>query len=255
MTITVTHWTNRLGNNIIQVLNAVAIGLHLKDNIKLPKHPYFKYETLHLYPTSRRINMDGDFFNIDKYKQNNRLNINIGNLKRILQHLFKYTIPKSDTYSEKDLIIHIRSGDIFGPEPHPIYAQPPLDFYKKVIESNDYTRIILVAEDKGNPCVDALLNLYEDRTEYKQQSLEEDIEIILNAKHIVSSFGTFIPTLSVMSNNMLKVYTMFGFNEYKATPSIQLVYYDYKDYRNSILPWKNTEEQRKIMLEYVKPSS
>ena len=78
-------------------------------------------------------------------------------------------LPKINT-DINDLYIHIRSGDIFlnrNPEYASDYAQPPLCFYERIIKENNFNKIYIISQDRGNPVIDKLINenvreLYED---------------------------------------------------------------------------------------------
>ena len=59
------NWSGRLGNNIIQVLNAILIALYYKYNIILPRHRYFNIKYLIL---NDKIKIrDGKITNKDKF--------------------------------------------------------------------------------------------------------------------------------------------------------------------------------------------
>ena len=82
-------------------------------------------------------------------------------------------IPKLDI---NDVVIHIRGGDIFTTCIHPLYIPLPLSYYIKQINKHKYRKIIIVSEDKLNPVVNKLLELY-DNSCHSINSLEDDIKI------------------------------------------------------------------------------
>ena len=59
---------------------------------------------------------------------------------------------KKISINHNDLYIYIRSGDIFI-KPHHKYKQPPLCFYKKVLDNYTFKNIYLIAENKSNPVI------------------------------------------------------------------------------------------------------
>ena len=64
------------------------------------------------------------------------------------------------------LHLHIRSGDIFAAtSPNPWYVPPPLSYYKLAIRHfrrlHPNPKIILVIEDRRNPCIDRLCDSLE----------------------------------------------------------------------------------------------
>ena len=147
-----------------------------------------------------------------------------------------------------DLVIHIRSGDIFrGTGAHIGYLSPPLSYFKNIIEQNNYDNIYLVAEDTVNPCINRLLELY-PRIIFKIQTLEQDIKLILAATNIVISIGTFIPELLNLSNNIKNIYRPSYV--YCNKPDCKIHITDLNEYKKSMLPWKNTPKQHEIMVNY-----
>ena len=147
-----------------------------------------------------------------------------------------------------DLVIHIRSGDIFESFPHPKYLPPPLSYYINIIEQNkNYKNIYLVAEDLLNPCTNELLKIY-PKINFKLQSLKEDIMLIFSASNIVISYGTFIPQLIYLSKNVKNIYCPSYYNTVLTNCITHIT--ELKKYYTLMIPWKNTAEQNKIMLEY-----
>lgn len=60
-------------------------------------------------------------------------------------------------FDESSLVIHVRGGDVFkSGEVHSGYAQPPLVFYRDIINSRSWGRVYVVSglgELSRNPCV------------------------------------------------------------------------------------------------------
>jgi hypothetical protein len=110
-------------------------------------------------------------------------------------------IPLPDEQHPADeLTIHIRSGDIFDCD-HPVtygYRQPPLSYYQlvigRMIEAGRISRVRLVFEDRGNPCVDELerwLEAHEIPYRINCGSLASDMSALIDAPHLVFGHGTF----------------------------------------------------------------
>lgn len=131
--------------------------------------------------------------------------------------LRKYILPnfnyENKPYDDTSLVIHIRSGDIMKGGCHGFYVQPPFSFYKKVIEENSYSNIIIVTEpDKQNPAIELLQNSYSNVT-IQCTNLYEDVSSILNAKNLIcNSHGTFGHMLSLMSPNIKNLYMPYYLN-------------------------------------------
>ena len=113
------------------------------------------------------------------------------------------------------LYIHIRSGDIFIKNINPNYSQPPLCFYQKIINENNFTNIFLLSNGHENPCVDTLLKLYQN-IKFIHGSVEEAVSIIINIYNLVISFSTFILSLINLNDNLHNLY-IYNIIDYKIT--------------------------------------
>jgi hypothetical protein len=243
---------NRLGNFIIQIKHAIYMGLFYKYNIILPKHSFFNttYLVINKKITlkDKKITNKHNFFykykikNIDKtlFDQNK------DEVITIMKKIFVYNnIPP---LGNNDLVIHIRSGDIFKKNPHKKYLTPPLSYYTNIIEKNSYDNIYLISEDKLNPCINRLLELF-PKIIFNLQSLKKDIKIILGANNLVMSYGTFIPQLLNFSSNIKNIYRpSYAKFIIKHTGTVHIT--DLKEYYTLMIPWKNTPAQQNIMLNY-----
>ena len=234
------QWYGRLGNNIVQICNIIDIALTYKHkvcfkvkhklfNLKIITDFFSKYNNNAIITAPKGAN---HFFTrgnlpypIDIYKKNHEEKINLLKKSFLIKNINKLNID--------ELVVHIRSGDVFN-EGGNAYIPPPLSYYIKGIDKHKYKKIILVCEDKKNPVVDKLLSLYKNAI-YNKNSLEQDIKLILGATNIIWSVGTFVPSLLLMSNNIKYTYNNKRYNN---------------DYLKIMKPWKNTKEQRDYMLTY-----
>jgi hypothetical protein len=238
------EWYGRLGNNILQLSHAMAIAIAHKHNIKfnVKNHLFFDIIVINNY--------------FDKYNNNNEVitdkyNYYYTDRNAILQKVYTenidernqilkkaFLIKNINKLNENDLVIHIRSGDIFSSTPHPMYVPPPLSYYVKEINKFNYEKIHIICEDTLNPVVNELLKLYKNSS-YEKNSLEKDIRIILGTKNILYSVGTFIPALLMLSDNIKYIHSPFKDLEK-----------DNQEYYKIMCPWKNTSKQRDFILSY-----
>lgn len=232
----------RLGNNIIQLSNIIDIAIAYKHNVKLNvKIKFFDVSIIEEYFK----NYNNDQKIIDKvsyFFYKNRLPFpeeifvkNIEERNKILQKAL--LIKDINKLPINDLVIHIRSGDIFSRHPHTGYVPPPLSYYIKELNNNKYEKIHIVCEDKKNPVVNKLLGLYKNAI-HNKNTLEKDIRLILGASNIMCSVGSFIPSLLLLSNNINFIHTPFKDKKEK------------QDYYKIMHPWKNTIRQRDYILTY-----
>jgi len=237
-------WHGRLGNNIIQLKNAIELAVSKNYNVIVPRHKYFSKMYICLNKqigiNSKRISDPNNYFYTSDLP-----NIDQNRVLQILRGCF--TIKDVKAIDAEDLVIHIRSGDIFDKDPHPGYIMPPLSYYLDIIRANTFKNIYLLAEDRKNPCINALLELYPS-IQFQLQPLEKDIWLILGAMNVVSSYGTMIDSLLLFSDNIKRVYRPSYSAILFKLESVQYIITDLDEYKESMSPWRNTAEQREMIL-------
>lgn len=246
----------KIGNFIVQLSNAIKIAMFYNYNVIVPDHPYINTTYIVINNNvnlhNEKITDPNDFFYTNKIKNIDikLFKMNIEKTCEILKNSFN--IKNEISLDDNDLLIHIRSSDIFGVNPHPAYLTPPLSYYVNIINKNNFNEIYLIAEDRINPCINKLLELY-PKIKFKIQSLEEDVKLILGAKNVVMGFGTFIPSLLLVSDNIKKLYKPSYMNNDELdilNRIIKVFNIELSVYKTRMTPWKNTLEQRKFMLTY-----
>lgn len=241
--LTLSKWYGRLGNNIIQIKNILHIALYYNCRVNIkPKHKYFDINIINKYFSKNKgkIRINNNFFHKNKIKNidNEVYTQNYENVRELLNKSFllksKLNINKLDI---NDIVIHIRSGDVFSKNPHPRYIPPPLSYYINILDNNNFKRKILICEDKKNPVVTRLLDKYPEM-EYRTNKLEDDIKIILATRNIIYSVGTFIPSLLNFSDNIINSY------------SPEMYKKELENYYLKNKPWRNNTAQKKLLLTY-----
>jgi hypothetical protein len=267
--IKIARWFGRLGNNIRQIFNAIQISFYYSCNISIPNHPFFDTslvsrlvtnsydsEFVDLQKQLSDNELKGDFFSVAKFDKR-VFECNIQQTALILKKSFK--IREDETYDlgENHVVLHIRGGDICsGTNIHGGYITPPIYYYKTILDSNNYKRIILISEDRLNPTVDKLLKLY-PKIEFKIQSLKEDIKLLLSSKNVIMSYGTFVPSLLIVSNRIKKLYKPSYAESSKkgitllTTLGIEVQNFELSDYFNKQGKWKNSKLQRDLLINYL----
>ena len=127
---------------------------------------------------------------------------------QIRLNLIKYEIKKNLPQVEinpNDLYIHIRSGDIFRKGHHPEYAQPPLCFYKNIINNFNFTKITIIAENKNNPVIGKMLEQFPNII-YKPNSLSIDMAYLSNSYNLVASISSLLLVLVKFNDNLKKIF-------------------------------------------------
>lgn len=197
-------WYGRLGNNIIQIKHAIQIALYCGyDGIVFPRHMYFKTCVINMSDNMDNVIDEyiyGDdcnqFYNDDQvgYVNPKCFSMNYERVREILLDIFVVDYAKLEPLEDNALVIHIRSGDAINVI-HPQYVIPPMSYYTKEIESGKYGKIYIMAEDKLNPCIEKLCNMYSNVVNFELRDLKDDIELVLRARNVMMTVGTFIPSL------------------------------------------------------------
>ena len=239
----------RLGSQIQSIKNALYVGIHFNMNIKIStNHFYTNKDKLPYIPEFIRINDSSSseilfthtFLNITSLcGEITKINKSIFKKNHIkvlqkLREIIKLPIPTKKAASD-DLYIHMRSGDMFhqpGWKWSNFYIPPPLIFYYNAIRERSWRNIYIICEDRKNLCLFALLDKY-PHIKWIQQSLIEDIKLILSARNIVYGGGTFVPSLLEFNRNVQMIYKV----DYALTPiypGILYRIYNSREYINAL---------------------
>lgn len=259
----------RFGNNIRQILYSLAVAerLGVREVVarSIPEFPYGSWDvsptvTLTHDPLLRprrvtrpRTVLAGDFFVVP------RLPTQI--------HDVDYTVLEdglarasglceASPLPMDTLVIHIRSGDVFGERPHHSLGQPPLSFYEKVLEHARPQNVVLVYEDALNPVIPELHARLESLSvAYSVHSgdLRSDLQLLLSARQLVTGNGTFGQALLALSPNIERWYDFGEGRERFPSARRRLVVSitDREgDYVGALGRWENSPVQRDLMLSY-----
>ena len=180
----------------------------------------------------------------------------------------------SQDTSDKSLVIHLRSGDIFSSKcVHADYGQPPLSYYIVSIEHYRPTSVTLVYEDTLNPVIAKLIDyLVASNIPYIIQSstLLADLDVLSKASAIVISRGTFASGILCINDKLRTVYCFNSGAEDDAIMKLQTLNHFYGKQGSTLSPvmfevideigfyfdkicsgnWINSTFQRRLMLSY-----
>lgn len=247
----ISNWSGQNGNNILQIIRCIYYGLKAKENkIQYPNHCLLVTNTILLNNINNNsISMKDNFFNLKKFGLKDPSPLE---MKTIFQ---KYIKPIFNiTYNQgidDNLFIHFRGGDIFGQNPHKAYVQPPLKYYIDIINNYLDKKVVLVCQDKLNPCINKLLQY--KICSYESNHFKKDLEILSNIQNLVIGFGTFGFLIYLMNTNLKNLYIPEYFiDELPDGPwgdDVKLHIIDLPNYIK-VGEWKNSVEQRNFMLTY-----
>ena len=178
----------------------------------------------------------------------------------ILKDQIKKYLPKINII-EKDLYIHVRSGNIFQyiDRKNINYAQPPLCFYETVLNNFKFRNIYILAIDKSNPIINKLIEHF-PQIILTQNLLEQDISILSNAYNIIGSMSSFLTTLIIINENLKN---FWEYDNYRLSQKYLHLHHDiyqypinytiYKmksslKYMNTMFPWRSSKIQIDLML-------
>ncbi len=249
----INKWYCRTGNNILQIIRAIHYAIINNHNlIVLPSHPLLTSKSVKLenIENDNKSEINDTFFYLKKHDIiDPEPYIMKEYFQKYIKPIFKIQTENDNDVDDKKIYIHIRGGDIFSNNPHKAYVQPPLSYYKNII--NNYDNTILVCEDKKNPCINELLK--QENVEYISNTLEKDLSILSNVSNLVIGFGTFGFLLYLINPRLKNIYIPdFFINELPKGEwgnDIKVNVIKLPNYIK-VEEWKFNEEQKKIMLEY-----
>ena len=270
MSFSVSHWSGRLGNNIQQVANCI---------MSAEKHGGVFEQTLDHDIISKFVipfgeadtNASGRFYSWEAlthcekgiYEGGNEIGVGVEYVYRNMERICKVNVspylmlPHKPVLGNDTFVMHVRSGDnyhrIFDPPTN--YIPNPLIFYLNLIDS--YDKCILITEqDRENPIVHELAKI--DKVQIQSSTVADDFATLMNAENVaLSGVGTFAMAAALCSTTLKNLYTTdllltehLNYTMlYKTSVDVNVMELD------NYLPvfpcsWKNTEEQRKFILNY-----
>ena len=254
----------RLGNNIYQLLNILLEADKVNDNIDLSVLYY-------LTPIIDIKKLEILFNTIHKkkdiiYKQHfmpknlhlvNKRNIDLSKFfilsNKYIQPFLNCSIESLDS---NICLIHMRSGDIFSNQCHSAYIQPPLNYYKKIINDTEhlYSKYIIITEpDLRNPCI-KLLNGYKNKVEIKLDNMFNDYNLLLKTQSIILSRSSFSDSSIFISPNIKNIYFWnYGHNlcDTSIIPSyINISKYNLTEKYIEMGEWTYSQSQLDLIINY-----
>ena len=224
-----------------------TINIKYKNiTIKKGNHEYFKSSSV-LYNKPWKI-YSNNFFNI-------KTPIRVHLLRdQIINNLPKIITKRDELY------IHVRSGNVFNNYFHSKYAQPPFCFYFNILKNFKFEKVILIAKDSYNPIIKKLIQKF-PKIKFAQNSIKEDISILMNAFNIVCSISSLLITILQLN---YQFEFLWDYNIYQIDEKMKHFHFDFNKlphnnftlfrmepsliYKNKMLNWKHTKAQLKLML-------
>ena len=262
----------RFGNYIISLNNAIIFCEFLScKRIIIGHHKYLINHKIFYQKYNLTIESNYQF----NYTDNNSMAIksvfffaylnftDLGKINRffVFRKEIINNLPKVEI-NFNDLYLYIRGGDIFRHinETCQYYYQPPLCFYKRILNQFIFRKVIIISEDKLNPIIPMLLNEY-SFIKYNKNNIKLDISYLVNSYNIISAISSFLVSIIKLNQNLkflweydfyetiirykflhYSVYTFsFNYTIYKMNPS--------ENYKKFMYPFLNSAQQRNLMIE------
>ena len=273
MTFSVSHWSGRLGNNIQQIANCIMAAEKYKSTFrkKLDHDIISKYDVNFEELLASDWSGEGRYYSWEAlthcekgiYEGGNETGLGVEHIYRNMRKTCQKHIapnlklPQKDTIGDDTIVMHLRSGDnyhrIFDPPTN--YIPNPLIFYLNLIES--YDKCILITEqDRENPIVHELSKI--DKVQIQSSTVADDFATLMSAENVaLSGVGTFAMAAALCSSTIKNLYTTdllltehLNYTMlYNTSVDVNVMELD------NYLPvfpcsWKNTEEQRKFIIDY-----
>ena len=142
----------------------------------------------------------------------------------LLKDEIKRNLPKINIHPD-DLVIHVRSGNIFRSFILSFYPQPPFCFYKYILSQNKFKNIYIIAEDNYNPVINKLISVFSNII-FNQNNIGVDLAYLCNAYNLVGSVSSFLIESIKLNGNLRKYW------EYDICRKSQKLIFLHQDFYN-----------------------
>jgi len=214
-------WYGRMGNNIVQIMNAIMFGQTLNlSRLLLPSQgtshlPIFDFPSeIAIIPNAHlrfSCNASGlkHFFGrcTDVNKRLARATL----LEHLAPHLTAATRRACEAERAQPfdgLTVHLRSGDA-----HRIFTRQgmlaPCSFFQKIVLDHGFSSVRIVTErDMSHPCLKVLSRTLPNVSmRVQSKSIEEDACALMHARHLaVGSFSTFSQTAELFNMDLKSLF-------------------------------------------------
>lgn len=219
-------WSGRFGNNITQLINLLSLGKFKNKDVFIPSNRKYqiKSQIINYKDNNTKKTQYQKEYVLNPFHLNHtkifRNNIFYNHKKEIIndliqalhiykkQDIFKDLFSTTDNHEEKPctdpsaLYIHIRSTDVYTANNHNtrVHSQPPLSFYLKVIEDNNFEKIYILSDDNNNFIIQNLKTIFKTRCKIIiENNPVRSWNILRNCNHICTSTSSFCTTSILLS--------------------------------------------------------
>ncbi len=205
-------WYGRFGNNIITLLNAVVYCLQNDfDVIKFAEHSLFNTDHILLStvdqdqctPQSQTIPASDVYF----MRINNKIVYHI--TEREVFDIYIRNILRDELVSDQEkqvngsLVFYLRGEDLFRDKIQ-AYPQPPLYFYKQILQVNNKNKALMISQDLLNPVANYMY--HSGTCDWRQQEFKRDLYTLLHCESLSFAYSTLLVFVLLCSKQLQTIY-------------------------------------------------
>lgn len=254
-----------LGNVVQALSNAIYLSDKYERNLSFPDYPFF--HKVNLIKSTECSDEDISYKDLFYFTGPNReVEFNVKHLNyrrkeicnRQILPLFKSIHPEGTSEIKDELVIHIRTGDIFIPNnPFKGMTPNPLSYYTYLAKL--YDKVLIVCQDRKNPIINNLEQLNNVKI-IETQDVEESFKYLISAKYLATSgISTFAYAAALCSNKLETLHVTNNLAEGQLNYEmlfgkckVEVFNLDFDEYK-IIDKWSCTPEQINIILNYKQP--
>jgi hypothetical protein len=223
-------WVGRLGNNILILINMLTLGKLQNKSVYIPPNERINTEIINYANNTTKdykeeYVLNPFFLGHTKFFRNNVIYKNkkeiISDITKLLrlekyydtfEQIFLDSSQEEHVIDPTGLYIHIRSTDVHKSN-HPntiVYSQPPISFYLKVIEDNNFNNVYLLSDDNNNFIIQALKKILKEKCHIiRENSPIKALNILRLCNNVCTSTSSFctIPIFLSPPTIVKNVYT------------------------------------------------
>lgn len=248
-----------LGNHVRQVSNAIRFAeLNDIQRVYLPIGSMFSEGHVGRVQLicdrsersiERSVRISGDYFYYEK------IGIPLERLERgrIVMDLRSCMPLLRDVKDIPKLGIHLRAGDTFTRDPHPLYMPPPLRFFLDSIERSQASRaegVHLICQDLNHPYVQPISAYCSEQDiacEASSSSLEEDFKLLSSFQELCLSQGTLALAAAWLSEKCKTIYAFERDASELLTTREVGIHVEHATSRTGLGPWTGEENQMALL--------
>jgi hypothetical protein len=219
--IQIQYWSGRMGNNLIQIGNALLLGQSLgKAWLVFP--PNYQHH-LPILDLPNRISIVPELKSSawdcsSKVEAATHYGRCLGASREDYRRVFRDHLidllngPTRKACSREVggdpgiLTVHLRSGDLLSSS-HLQSKFAPCAFFSALMNTYGFEKLRIVAEDLRHPCIEQLKQQFGPRVSVQSKSVAEDACALMRAENLaVGSFSTFSQTLEMLNTGVKNLF-------------------------------------------------